>query len=293
MHIAALRNISLLELLKASFNQFRSHDMKAYAAAIAYHLLFSLFSFIVFLIALLGFLDLSNLFDWLRQQAQTVFPEQIMVHINEILDQLQTRRVGMLSFGAIVALWAASSAMRSMMTALNRVYGLNEERPAWKRYGQSFLYTLAVGFLLIFAATLVLITPQTIGALADQFGLARMLSSLWGWWLRWPVVIVLLTAIVAIVYRIAPDAEQRFRYVTPGAFVAVIAWAGISLAFEWYVIQIAPQNKFSGSVGTIVAMLFYFYISSLVLLFGAEMNAVLGHGAPRDKDAGRKKIGID
>lgn len=293
MHIAIIRNTSLLELLKASFNQFRSHDMKAYAAAIAYHLLFSLFSFIVFLIALLGFLDLSNLFDWLRQQAQTVFPKQIMVHINEILDQLQTRRVGMLSFGAIVALWAASSAMRSMMTALNRVYGLNEERPAWKRYGQSLFYTLAVGFLLILAATLVLVTPQAIDALADQFGPAHMLSSLWGWWLRWPVVIVLLTITVAIVYRIAPDAEQRFRYVTPGAFVAVIAWAGISLAFEWYVIQVAPQNKFSGSVGTIIAMLFYFYISSLVLLFGAEINAVLGHGTPVDKDAGRKKIGID
>lgn len=290
MRIASIQNIGLAGLLKASFKQFRAHDMKAYAAAIAYHLLFSLFSFIIFLIALLGFLELSNLFDWLRQQAQTVFPEQTMEHINQILDQLQKRRVGMLSFGAIVALWAASSGMRSMMNALNRVYDISEERPAWKRYGLSFLYTLAVGFLLIFAATLVLITPQAIAALGDEFGLARTLATLWGWGLRWPIVILLLTATVAIVYRIGPDAEQRFRYVTPGAFLAVIAWTSITLIFDFYVRQVAPQNKFSGSVGTIVAMLFYFYICSLVLLFGAEINAVLEHQASTGKDAGEKTI---
>jgi membrane protein len=290
MRIPGLRGLSLGRLMKYSFRQFLAHDMATYAAAVTYHVVFSLFPFIIFFIALLGFLELSNLFDWLRQQFQAFFLEQTMRELNQILDQLQQRRMGMLSFGAIVALWAASSGMRSMMNALNVVYGVKEGRPVWKRYPLSLIYTLIVGSMMIIAVTLMLVAPQAMQALVQQVGMAQVFAVLWAWWLRWPAVVLLLTAMVAIIYRVAPDVEQRFRFVTPGAFLAVIAWTGASLAFNFYVRNVANYNALYGSVGTIIVLLLYFFISSVILLFGAEINAVVEHHAPTGKNAGEKRM---
>jgi membrane protein len=290
MQIPGLRGISPVKLLQKSVRKFLDQDMATYAAAVAYHLLFSLFPFVIFSIALLGFLELSNFFEWLRQQAQAFFVEQTMLQVNQLLDQLQQRRRGLLSFGAIVALWAASSGMRAVMNALNVVYGVKEERPAWERYALSILYTLGLGALLILAAALLLITPQAMRWLADQAGLPHFFTALWTWWLRWPVVLLLLTLAVAVVYDVAPDVEQRFRFITPGAFLAVLVWIAASLAFNFYVRNLADYNAMYGSVGTMIMLLLYFFISSVVLLFGAEINAVVEHHARTGKQPGEKKL---
>jgi membrane protein len=213
-----------------------------------------------------------------------------MLQINQILDQLQQRRMGILSFGVIFALWAASSGMRSMMKALNVVYSVREGRPVWKRYALSVLTTLGVGSMTMIATALVLVTPQAMQALAGQVGIEQGFSALWTWWLRWPAVVLLLTTTVAIVYGVGPDVEQRFRFVTPGAFLAVVAWIGASLGFNFYVRNVANFNGLYGSVGTIIVLLLYFFISSLILLFGAEINAVIEHHAPAGKDEGEKKM---
>src|SRR4051812_511872 len=110
------------KLFRDAVTCFLEHDMGSYAAALTYHALFSLFPFVLFVTALLGFFELSNLFDWIRRQFQVVFLEQTMQQINLVLDQLQRRRAGMLSFSVLFSMFAASSAMRSLMNALNVVY---------------------------------------------------------------------------------------------------------------------------------------------------------------------------
>jgi membrane protein len=270
-----------------------AHDMPAYAAAVTYHVTFSLFPFIFFFIALLGFLDLSNFFDWVRQQAETFFLDQTMQQVNQLIDQLQQRRVGALSLGAIVALWASSSGMRAAMNALNVVYGVKEGRPFWKRFPLSVLYTIGVGTMLVAAAALALVNPQAIQALAEQVGMAQFAAALWAWWLRWPAVVLLLTLAIAIVYGVAPDVEQRFRFVSPGAFLAVVAWMAMTLTFNSYVRSVSSYNVLYGSVGTIIVMLLYFFISANVLLFGAEINVVIEHHAPTGKNEGEKKMADD
>jgi membrane protein len=198
--------------------------------------------------------------------------------------------MGILSFGVIFALWAASSGMRSMMKALNVVYGVREGRPAWKRYSLSVLTTLGIGSMTMMATALVLVAPQAMQALIQELGIDHFFPASWVWWLRWPAVVLLLTAVVAIVYGVGPDVEQRFRFVTPGAFLAVIVWIGASLVFNFYVRNIANFNGLYGSVGTIIVLLLYFFISSLIVLFGAEINAVIEHHAPTGKDAGEKRM---
>lgn len=290
MRLPDLQGVNPYSLFKRAVVQFLMHDMQTHARAVTYQVLFSFFPFIIFFMALLGYFDLSNLFDWLRSQSEVFFLPQTATQMNTVMDQLQHRRHGMLSFGFIFSIWASSSAMRATMKALNVIYGVKEKRPAWKRYGLSVLMTLLVGTTLAAAVTLLLVRPAAMLKLIEYFGVSAMLSHLWIWWLRWPAIVLLLTASVTVVYWNAPDVEQRFRFVAPGAFVTVLVWCAISLAFDLYVRNIARFDQLYGSVGTAVVLLLYFFISALILLFGAEFNAAAEFHSPEGKNAGEKTM---
>jgi membrane protein len=289
MQIPGLRGLSPYALVKESVKDFIADDMPTYAAALAYQVLFSLFPFIIFLVALLGFLNLGSFFDWLRQQAELFLPGQAMNEVNKVIAELRQPQGGLLSFGAIVALWSASAGIRAVMNALNAAYDVKEGRPAWKLYPLSLFYTIGIAAMLVAAAALLVIGPQAIGWLAQQIGLEQLVVTLWTW-LRWPVVLFLFTLAIAVVYYVAPDVEQTFRFITPGATLAVIVWIGLSLAFNYYTQNFADYSVMYGSIGTIVALLLYFFISAAVLLFGAEVNAVIEQHAPTGKAPGEKKL---
>ena len=106
--------------------------------------------------------------------------------------------------------------------------------------------------------------------------------------LRWPVIILLLMVAVALMYYVMPDVEQKFRFITPGSVLAVVVWIIASLGFAFYVKTFADYNAMYGSIGAIIVLLLYFYISSAVLLLGAEMNAVIEHMSAEGKNPGEK-----
>lgn len=289
MPIPGLRGISPMTILKDAVKDFSADDMTTYASALAYQVLFSLFPFIIFLIALLGFFNLSTFFDWLREQAQLLLPQESMKQVNQVINDLQQEKGGLLSFGVIVALWSASAAIRATMNALNVAYDVNEGRPAWKLYPLSVLYTIGIAVMMILAAAFLMLGPQAMQWLADQVGMGQMFVTVWTW-LRWPAALLLLTLAVAVVYYVAPDVEQDFRFITPGATLAVIVWVAASVGFNYYVSNFANYNATYGSVGAIIALLFYFFISAAVMLFGAEINAVIEHHSPQGKNPGEKKL---
>jgi membrane protein len=289
MRIPGLRGLGPFALIKEAVKDFLDDDMTTYAAALAYQVLFSIFPFLIFLIALLGFLHLSAFFDWLRQQTQLVLPEQAMQQVNQVVDQLQQPQGGLLSLGMVIALWAASAAIRATMHALNKAYDVEEGRPAWKLYPLSIFYTIGIAAMLIFAAALMIVGPEAVQWLAQQVGLEQVFVMLWAW-LRWPVALFLLTLAVAVIYYVAPDVEQDFRFITPGAVISVLVWVAGSLAFDYYVRNFANYSAMYGSVGAVIVLLSYFYISAAVLLFGAEVNAVIEHASPEGKEPGEKTM---
>jgi membrane protein len=175
------------------------------------------------------------------------------------------------------------------MNALNKAYDVEEGRPWWKLYPLSVLYTVGIAAMLIAAAVLLVVGPEAVQWLAQQVGLEQLFVILWTW-LRWPVVLFLLTLAVAVVYYVAPDVEQDFRFITPGAVLSVIVWIAASLAFDYYVRNFADYSVMYGSIGTIIVLLLYFFISGAVLLFGAEVNAVIEHHAPIGKEPSEKKL---
>jgi membrane protein len=287
MRIPGLNEENPLDLVKRSLRAFSKDDMTTYAAALSYHALFALFPFLIFFIALLGFLNIPRFFDWLLEQAQTAFPEDAYLRLEEVTRQIQDQpRGGLLSFGIVTAIWASSSGIRSLMNALNVAYDVEESRPAWKLYALSIVYTLALASLLIAGAGLMLLGPQAIEAIADEVGLGNLFVTLWTW-LRWPVLALLMILAAALVYYVAPNVDQPFRLITPGAACAVIIWIIASIGFSIYVSNFGNYNATYGSLGGVVVLLFYFYLSSAVLLLGAEMNAELhrvkaGPAVPED-----------
>ncbi len=289
MQIPGLRGLSPIGLVKESVIDFLADDMTTYASALAYQVLFSLFPFIIFLVALLGFLDLPTFFDWLQQQAEAFLPAQAMDQVNRVITELKQPQGGLLSIGAVVALWTASSGIRATMNALNAAYDVKEGRPAWKLYPLSILYTIGIAAMLVLAAALLIFGPKAMQWLAYQVGMEQLFVTLWTW-LRWPVSLFLITLAIAVVYYVAPDVEQEFRFITPGATLAVIVWVLSSLGFNYYMSNFADYSVMYGSIGTIIVLLLYFFISAAVLLFGAEVNAVIEHHAPSGKNPGEKKM---
>ena len=287
MIFPTLRNLSLRQVMVKTVKEFVDDEMSTYASALAYQMLFSLFPFILFLIALIGFLHLPDFFSWLRMQAGMVLPPQALDLVNPVIDQLQTSKSGLLSVGIVVALWSASAGIRLLMSAMNAAYDVPEERPVWKRLPLSVLYTVGIAGMLLAAAALMVLGPQVMNWIAAQIGLEDIVVTLWTI-ARWPVIIILMMVAVALMYYVLPDVKQEFRFITPGSVLAVVFWIIASLGFAFYVKTFADYNAMYGSIGAIIVLLLYFYISSAVLLLGAEMNAVIEHMSNEGKAKGQK-----
>jgi membrane protein len=268
------QRLSALRVAKLAIADFFNDDMPTYAAALAYRVLFSLFPFLVFLTTLLGFLGLPQLFDWLREQAAYVLPAQAMELVNTVLAELQTPQGGIMSVAVALAVWSASAAVLGTMNALNVAYDVKERRPTWKRMLVSILYTIALALMLIIAASMMITGPAFLGWVAQYVGLDSVFVIIWSW-ARWPLAIFMLMLVVAIVYYAAPNLKQPFRMITAGSVLAVAVWLGASVAFAYYVQHFANYNTTYGSMGAVVVLLFYFFLSAAVMLFGAEINAVM------------------
>jgi membrane protein len=261
--------------LVGSIKRFSYDDMAVYAAALSYQLLFSIFPFVIFLLALLSLLNITELFDWLLKQAKTMLPGQASELVRNIVGQIRSGAGGALSLGTIVALWSASSAVRMTMHALNIAYKV-EDRPAWKKFPLSILYTVLLAVLIIAAAALMLIGPQLATWIAQQVGMGSVFATVWTW-ARIPVSVVLLVLVVALIYYLFPNTSQPFRLISPGAVLAVLVWVVGSLGFSWYVANFASYNAIYGAIAAIIVLLLYFFISAAILLLGAELNSELYH----------------
>jgi membrane protein len=263
---------NLFRVIKRSTKEFSDDDMMTYAAAVAYQVFFSLFPFIIFVIALLGLLNLQAVFDFLLQQANTVMPNTAQTMVSNVVSQVQSQASGgIMSVGVIVALWSASSAVRMAMHAMNVAYDV-EDRPVWKKIPLSVLYALILAVVLIASATLIFMGPQLISPIAQAVGLGSIFTTVWSI-ARIPVAVLLLMLAVALIYWLFPNYKQPFRFITPGAIIAVIVWILASLAFSFYVSNFSSYSATYGALASVVVLLLYFFISALILLFGAEINA--------------------
>lgn len=289
--IADLGGLSLKELGKRVWNEMGNDDVSAYAAQLAYYFLFSLFPFLLFLAALIGYLPIPDLMTRIFSALESFLPREAMSLVQDnVVEVVTSRKGGLLSVGAILALWGATGAMSAIMTSLNRAYGVREGRPFWKSKLIALGLTLLPAVMALAAIVLLMFGPQIGHWLAAKVGLGGLFDFIWIG-VRWIAIVFGMVLAIALIYYFAPDVKQKWRWITPGALFAVLAWILMSAAFSYYVNNFGSYSQTYGTIGGVIALLSYLYLCGLVLLIGGEINSEIEHAADTGKAEGERAPG--
>ncbi|HYH95856.1 YihY/virulence factor BrkB family protein [Hyalangium sp.] len=268
--------------LKAEYTRDRVGDV---AGSLTFFGVLALFPFLLFLVSLASVLIDPAQAQVLIQQLSQVAPKEVVSILGERLQSLAAGdNVGLLTVGAVGAIWAASGGIVALMKALNTAYGVEETRPFWKVRGVALLSTLAAALFSIIAAAIAVVTP----ALADKLGgpFPTLVT-----WLRLPVAGVMMMLLWALLYYALPNVKQSFKFITPGSVVGVIIWVFASWGFSQYVANFGSYDANYGAIGGVIVMLLWMWISAQVILLGAEINAILEHRSPEGKAPGEQVPG--
>src|SRR5215212_9377547 len=266
-----LRDLLRYGTLKATVQEFIRDDALGLAAQLAFYLILAIFPFILFCVAILDSFSSSDpqfvtdIFDYLRR----LLPAQVFALIHTYTEHTlrnEDTAPGLLSVGILGTIWAASGAFAALINALNRAYDVQETRPFWKVRGIAILMTFGFSALLLIGVLLLVAGPSIGRTIAEVFTLGDEFMVAWNV-ARWPV---------ALLFYFAPDANQPFRWITPGGVIGILLWVLASVAFNLYLSSdFNTYDKTYGSIGTVIILLLYLYISSLTILFGATLNATL------------------
>jgi membrane protein len=282
--------ITWTELLKRTAKETSADNVLGLAAQLAYYFLLALVPAIVFIVALTSFFP-AELIDRMMASLASVAPRDILGIIQEQIDTLRGgEHGGVLTFGLLVALWSSSAAVVSITDALNKAYDIEEGRPWWKVRLVAIGLTIGLALFILTAFTLIMFGPSIADSLASRIGLGEAFALTWKI-IQWPVVFALIVVALAILNYAAPDAEQDWTWVTPGAVLAALLWVVASLGFKFYVANFADYNATYGSLGGVIVLMLWFYITGVAILVGAEMNAEIEHASPHGKDPGEKVPG--
>lgn len=297
VEVPMAQNLGLVELIKRLVQEIQEDHLAAFAGNLTYKGLFALFPFFVFLLSLLGLFGASDLVTTTIERIGNALPPGATDFLqNQLLQIVQSKTAGAFTVGAIIslllALWGVSGAFRSVMEAMNVMYEIEEDRPFWKQLLISVFLSLGVAALLIFALVLVVFGPEIGETVADAAGLGSVFQIVWNV-VQWPVLIFLVVLAFALVYYYAPDAEQRFRWISPGSIVAVLLWLVFSLLFSIYVEKSGSFNATYGTFAGIIILMLYIYYSSFIMLVGAQLNQVIEEHIPEGKNEGEKTLNAD
>src|SRR5918994_1393021 len=250
------KNASWSELTKRTVKDSIQDDAAGIAAQLAYYFFLSLFPALLFLVALASFFPLYNFNDELMRLLAPIAP----------------------------------AAMVSVIDAMNRAYDIEDSRPWWKRRMVAIALTVGLALFILTSFGLIVGGPWLADFLGRHFGLAPMFAMVWKI-VQWPIVVLLASTGFGLVYYFAPDAEQEWVWITPGALTAVMLWFVASLLFRYYVVNFGNYEEAYGTLGAIILTMLWFYISGLAMVIGAELNAEIHRASPWGKNPGPKIMG--
>jgi membrane protein len=260
-----------------------SHDrLGMVAGALTFSGVLALFPFLLFVLALAALVidpaETASLVDGLRDVAPPAVADLLTERIHSLT---RSGSPGLLTLGAVGAVWAASGGVEGLTDALDTVYDVEDSRPWWKVRGRAVLVTIAAAVGSVLAAVIAIATPAVVRVVGDPIG--TVLS-----YARIPVAAVLMTGVLAFLYWVLPDVEQRFRFLTPGSVVATVLWAVASWLFSIYVSHFGSYEVSYGALGGVIVLLVWMWITSVAVLLGAEINCVIERQSPEAAPAGAR-----
>jgi membrane protein len=279
---AAHAPVSLgLELWRRS----QAHDLSGLSAELAYRFLFALFPFGLFLAALAAFVAVAlglgdptpSIVSGLGDNLPPELAGSVQRELGHVIGE---QRLSLVSIGALLALWAATTGTMTIIKAMNRAYGIRETRSLARRYALGLGLTIGGSIAILVAFVTIVggafLTERAVAALGLGDAAWSIVSLL-----RWPVVGLLLVAAAAVVYRFGPNLQPSWRTAITGALVFAIGWLVATFLFAQYVTRIADYGATYGALGGIIVLMIWLYLTGLVLLVGAEIVAIrLGRSEP-------------
>jgi len=267
-----MKKEKLLELLKDLYDRFMNDDLLSVGAQITYFLILSLAPFLIFLITLITFIPIID-FQHSIAVLEKLMPANAYEIFRAVIDQTINNSSGaLLTFGVIFALWSATTGVSYLIRGVNRAYDQEETRPFWKTKLVSLLITLELSFVIIASMILIIFG----GILGSQFfgflGLSEEFSMIWDY-LRFVIAFIAIILVFLSLYYSAPNRRLTFKEVFPGAITAAISWIIVSIAFSFYADNLGNYTAVYGSLGGVIALLTWMYLSSVIFLLGAEINA--------------------
>lgn len=267
-------------LLKKTGQEILDDNILGLAAQTAYYFFFSLFPLFLFTAPLLSLLgDEREIFEWIITRADRAIPDSAIQLVRGITSDVvfSESAPGLMSAGILLVIWAGSNVFGSLTDALNRAYDVNESRPWWRRKLMAIACVIASGICFGLAIATLLAGPQMGSWLAENTLLGPTFESVWGF-LRYPLAFTMLVAMLFMTYYFLPNLRQQKGQVLVGAAAAAVLWVLVTLAFRAYVTNFGSYNKTYGTIGGVIVLLTWMYLTMLVILTGGELNAELHHG---------------
>jgi len=284
-------SLSWRELIRRTYREVMQDDAQGLAAQLSYYFFLALFPALLCLIAVASFFPLQNLTDDLVRMLGPFAPVEMIDLIREQMIKIsEGRHGGLVSIGLLGAIWSSSGAMLAVVNAMNRAYDIVEGRPWWRVRLTAILLTLALALFIVIAFTLIVAGPEIADYLANHVGFGSLF--VWTWKvLQWPVSFALVSTAFGLIYYYAPDAVQEWAWITPGAAAATLLWFVGSLLFRFYAVNFGKYEATYGTIGGMILLLLWFFLTGLVIVIGAEMNAEIEHASPWGKAPGEKVPG--
>jgi membrane protein len=284
--------MSLKTFFKRLYEEYENDAVADSAAALSYYFVFALFPFLFFLTTLTAFVPyVRQSVDTILARAHAILPEQAVALVETHLRGLVERpRPRLLTLGLLATLYSASRGVDALRKTLNLAYDVKESRKWWRTELVAFGMTIGGALL-----TLVAITAITAGGragfwLADKIGIEHGYVLIWSW-LRWPITALVIMFCAALAYYLLPDVKQKFKFITPGSVVGTVVWLLGTWGFSVYASNFGSYNVTYGSIGAVIVLLTWFYITGFIFLMGGEMNAIIEAASPEGKDTGARAPG--
>ncbi|QEV49157.1 YihY/virulence factor BrkB family protein [Streptomyces vinaceus] len=264
-------------VLRGTAEEFRNDELADRAAALTYYGVLAIFPALLVLVSLLGLAGESTT-RRLLDSVRPLTPGSARDVITNAVEQLQGRSgIGSLMavVGLLVALWSASGYVAAFIRSANAVYDIPEGRPVWKVLPLRLALTVTLMVLACGSALIVVFTGGLARQAGTVLGVGDSVLTVWSI-AKWPVLVLLVTIMIALLYWAAPNAKGRgFRWVTPGSVLALVIWMAASAGFAFYVANFASYNKTYGTVAGVIVFLVWLWITNLAILLGLEFDAEL------------------
>ncbi len=265
--------------VRRTVGEFKKDNLGDWAAALTYYAVLSIFPGLLVIISLVGMGGASTT-EGLTRNLEDLAPGPVREILSNALTELQSAQVGAgltALIGLALAIWSASGYVAAFMRASNVVYDVPEGRPIWKTLPIRVGVTLVTLALLSVSAIAVVVSGPLARRVGDLIGLGPAAVTTFNI-VKWPVLLLIVSFLFALLYWASPNAKQGFRWVTPGGLLAILLWLVASAGFAFYVANFASYNKTYGSLAGIIVFLVWLWISNIAVLLGAELNAELERG---------------